>query len=353
MLAKDYECKSEHKVKVTVIIPVYKVEKYLEESVKSVLNQTYSNIKIILVDDGSPDRCPQICEQFAERNNNISVIHKKNGGLSSARNTGLKKVDPDTDYILFLDSDDQLLPDAIEGMLYNAIRAKAEMVIPDQYIKVCEKTGKESLATHFTKSMYNTDPKQFAMNVLMEQGRAWRASALLYSYQAIKTSKAVFPEGHIAEDISFNLMLLAEIENIVFYSNPTLKNLKREESITASFQNDFEKDIWYIDKQAQNFVKMVGKDDLSGQEKVDALLCRNLVMYLFSVMSRKNTMSYQEKVQKSVNLLNHANARNVIRKKHKIPYFESDIKRMAVRFVYFMLRQYQDKVVFKILSLLS
>lgn len=89
---------------VTIIIPVYKVEKYLDDCLISIVNQTYKNLEIILVDDGSPDSCPSLCEQWAENDARIKVIHKKNGGLSSARNAGLKIATGD--FIGFVDSDD-------------------------------------------------------------------------------------------------------------------------------------------------------------------------------------------------------------------------------------------------------
>ncbi|MGN0502455.1 MAG: glycosyltransferase family 2 protein, partial [Ruminococcus sp.] len=90
--------------KFSVIIPVYNVQKYLDECVDSVLNQTYSNFEIILVDDGSTDRSPRICDCYAKKDDRIKVIHKENGGLSSARNCGIRAMTGD--YVLFLDSDD-------------------------------------------------------------------------------------------------------------------------------------------------------------------------------------------------------------------------------------------------------
>ena len=89
---------------VTVIIPVYKTEKYLGDCIKSVVEQTYKNLEIILVDDGSPDNCPVICDEWAKKDSRIKVIHKQNGGLSDARNAGIDK--STGEYILFLDSDD-------------------------------------------------------------------------------------------------------------------------------------------------------------------------------------------------------------------------------------------------------
>ena len=91
---------------ISVIVPVYKVEHYLKECVDSLINQTYKNLEIILVDDGSPDSCPALCDSYAAKDNRVHVIHKTNGGLSDARNTGIKTATGD--YLLFVDSDDKL-----------------------------------------------------------------------------------------------------------------------------------------------------------------------------------------------------------------------------------------------------
>ena len=96
----------------SVIVPVYKVEKYLPACIESVLNQTFSDFELILVDDGSPDRCPQICESFKEKDNRIKVIHKPNGGLASARRAGIQVAGGN--YVFNLDSDDLIEPDTLE-----------------------------------------------------------------------------------------------------------------------------------------------------------------------------------------------------------------------------------------------
>ena len=89
---------------ISVIVPVYNVEEYVEKCVLSIINQTYKNLEIILVDDGSPDRCPQMCDDYAEKDSRIKVVHKKNGGLSDARNAGTGQALGS--YIAFVDGDD-------------------------------------------------------------------------------------------------------------------------------------------------------------------------------------------------------------------------------------------------------
>ena len=99
---------------VSVIIPVYKTERYIRKCIDSVLEQTYSDLQIILVDDGSPDSCPDICDEYVKKDPRCCVIHKSNGGVSSARNAGLDAATGD--YICFVDSDDMLMTDSIETL---------------------------------------------------------------------------------------------------------------------------------------------------------------------------------------------------------------------------------------------
>ena len=100
---------------ISIIVPVYKVEKYLKRCVDSILTQTYQNMEVILVDDGSPDNCGAICDRYKETDNRVVVIHKKNGGLSDARNAGLDIATGE--YIMFIDSDDFVEIDMMESMM--------------------------------------------------------------------------------------------------------------------------------------------------------------------------------------------------------------------------------------------
>ena len=111
---------------ISIIVPVYKVEKYLRRCVDSIINQTYKNLEIILVDDGSPDNCPAICDEYAKKDNRIKVIHKENGGVSSARNEGLKNATGD--FICFVDSDDYVDNNYVEKLL-NGFSDDVDIVI--------------------------------------------------------------------------------------------------------------------------------------------------------------------------------------------------------------------------------
>lgn len=112
---------------VSVIVPIYKVEQYLDKCIKSIVDQTYRDLEIILVDDGSPDSCPKKCDEWAEKDDRIKVIHKQNGGLGFARNSGLDIATGD--YIMFVDSDDYLSLNAIEVMYNRSVRDGSDLVI--------------------------------------------------------------------------------------------------------------------------------------------------------------------------------------------------------------------------------
>ena len=110
---------------ISVIVPVYKAEPYLDQCVQSIVSQTYANLEIILVDDGSPDNCPAMCDAWAEKDSRIRVIHKENGGVSSARNAGLDMATGD--YITFVDADDWIESDMLEFLLHNMFEFKADI----------------------------------------------------------------------------------------------------------------------------------------------------------------------------------------------------------------------------------
>lgn len=110
---------------ISVIVPVYKVEEYLDRCIESIVGQTYTNLEIILIDDGSPDRCPQMCDEWAKKDSRIKVIHKQNGGLSDARNAGMAEAEGE--FISFVDSDDWLASGMIEKLYQALVRDDSDI----------------------------------------------------------------------------------------------------------------------------------------------------------------------------------------------------------------------------------
>lgn len=114
------------KVQLSVIVPVYNVEQYLKQCIDSILNQTFKNFELILVDDGALDSCPQICDNYSKHDDRVKVIHKKNGGLSSARNAGIKVAKGK--FLTFIDSDDWISKNYFEEMMKEQDKYNADII---------------------------------------------------------------------------------------------------------------------------------------------------------------------------------------------------------------------------------
>lgn len=226
---------------VSVIIPVYKVEKYLDRCVGSVVNQTYKNLEIILVDDGSPDKCPKICDDWAKKDNRIKVIHKENGGLSSARNAGLDIATGD--YISFLDSDDSLHIDTIKFSLFECVNTGADIVsfktniVNEKDVVSCD----GDMGNYKTKE-YNND--QILTSFFSgTDGLFMISCAKLYKREIFNNLR--FEYGKLHEDEFIIVELLNKAHKLVVIDKPFYNYLKRDGSITSarnlkSFENSYE-----------------------------------------------------------------------------------------------------------------
>ncbi len=143
-----------NKVKVSVVVPVYKVEKYLERCVNSIIKQSLSELEIILVDDGSPDNCGIMCDSFADKDNRIKVVHKSNGGLSSARNAGINVASGE--YIGFVDSDDDIDINMYEKMYSAALKHKVDFVMCD-YQRILENNNSFNKSLSIDSGFYDKE----------------------------------------------------------------------------------------------------------------------------------------------------------------------------------------------------
>lgn len=193
--------------KVSIIVPVYKVEKYLRTCVDSIIGQTYKNIQLILVDDGSPDLCGALCDEYAKKDGRILALHKTNGGVSSARNYGLQFVTGE--YVTFCDSDDLYEPDWI-GKLVQAIEESAADVAIGNFWKISEDGDYLADSKHETGRIQMNLPEEkmrYCFEKLLTEKHAWEVTSRLFRTEIIRKNELQFCEscGNYAEDLGFAL----------------------------------------------------------------------------------------------------------------------------------------------------
>ena len=211
--------------KISVIIPIYNVADYLPKCIESVINQTYKKLEIILVDDGSPDRCPEICDEYAKKDKRIKVIHKKNGGLSDARNAGLEIAKGE--YISFIDSDDYINEHMYENMLSAIENVDADLCICG-YDRVND-DGEIRSSSHFKNAVLSQND---AFEMLV-QGNVYFIVAWNKLYKRIVFDKLLFRKGKIHEDEFIMHHVYGECNKIVKKKKAYYYYLVRETSITG------------------------------------------------------------------------------------------------------------------------
>jgi glycosyltransferase involved in cell wall biosynthesis len=219
-----------NRILVSIVVPVFRVEKYLDECVQSLIDQTYDYTEIILVDDGSDDGCPGKCDSWARRDTRIRSFHKKNGGLSSARNYGIQYARGD--YILFVDSDDFLQKDALDQCVRTLGTAKCETIIFTYWI-IGENGDNRRLDAEsetFPKNVACTNLE--ALRYLCEdryENYVWR---IFFPLSLWKRNDISFPEGRLFEDIHTTFLIVGASDNIFFLNKRLYNYRSREKSIT-------------------------------------------------------------------------------------------------------------------------
>ena len=193
---------------ISVIVPVYKVEKYLNRCVDSIINQTYKNLEIILVDDGSPDNCGKICDDYAKLDKRIKVIHKKNGGLSDARNAGLSVAKGK--YIGFVDSDDYISENMYEILYKELVKNKAD-------ISICKYIYFKNKIPEFTTDYEITSytNKEAILELIKIKQRKIQDYAWNKLYKRKLFKKIRYPKNFVFEDIGTTYLLFYEAKKII------------------------------------------------------------------------------------------------------------------------------------------
>lgn len=217
--------------KVSIIVPIYKVEKYIHKCIDSILSQTFTDFELILVDDGSPDKCGEICEQYALKDGRIKVIHKENGGLSDARNVGMEYANGI--YTIFVDSDDWIETTMIEKMIklidkYNAdivqvgfyYAYKDYLLYDDRYHSENDKPVVLDNFSLMKELVINERVKNFA----------W---GKLYKTELIKDIS--FEKGVLFEDVFWAHQVMQRVNQYVLSNKPLCYYLQRDDSIVSTY----------------------------------------------------------------------------------------------------------------------
>ena len=211
--------------KISVIVPVYNVEQYLERCVDSIINQTYTNLEIILVNDGSTDNSGKLCDELAKKDERIRVIHKENGGLSDARNRGIDE--SESDLVGFIDSDDYIDSDMYEVLLKNLNNTDADLSMCALY-DVYNNTPEAQVTN---KETWKLSSEQ-AIKMVME-AKILSVTAVNKLYRKSLFTDLKFEVGKIAEDAFIMIKLLDKCEKIVATNEKKYYYVHRENSITT------------------------------------------------------------------------------------------------------------------------
>lgn len=280
---------------ISVIIPIYKVEDYIRRCVDSVLTQTYGNLEIILVDDGSPDKCGEICDEYAAKDKRVVSIHKKNGGLSDARNAGMEVCKGE--YITFLDSDDWVVPDYIER-LYRLLKDTGSDISACSFIKTSDEGAEPDSSPEevrvfsnieaLDKMESNTDI-QLYIQLVVAWGKLYKRSLF---------EGVTYPVGKLHEDEFTTYKVIYRAQRIAITSAQLLYYWQREDSIMgAGFNVRGNLDATEALKERAEFYQQKGLHELGSRASKMAFL-KSLVLNKRSKEIEKP--GYRERLDKNL-----------------------------------------------------
>lgn len=286
---------------VTVVVPVYNTEKYLDRCITSIVNQTYHNLEIILVDDGSPDNCPHMCDEWAKKDNRIKVVHKENQGLGMARNTGIEHARGE--YICFFDSDDYVAVDTIEKSYAAIERTQAEVVLfglssvnsdGDLQISYAPKVGQdvykgEQVQNVFLAELIAPNPKGNGERMFYMS-----ACVMLYSMTVILNCgwRFVSEREIISEDVYSLLSLFRHVNSVAIIPEALYYYRVNEVSVSRRYQKDRYSKIRYFYEACIQLCEQLGYS-----EDVKHRVSKPFLAYTMAAMKQEMAASipYDEK----------------------------------------------------------
>jgi glycosyltransferase involved in cell wall biosynthesis len=278
--------------KISIIVPVYKVEPYIRKCVDSILAQTLTDFELILVDDGSPDNCGEICGNYAKKDYRVKVIHKDNGGLSSARNAGLDIAKGD--FIGFVDSDDWIEPDMYELLYDMCIKNKCEIANCTSIIYFKNKTVKNG--TH-PLTIHN---KNQAMKSMLE-GQLYDEVVWTKLIKRTLLEEIRFPAGLIYEDTAFTYKVIHKSNRVCCIGSPKYHYIKRENSTMDQAIKNIRIDGVLIYDEMYQFIEKYYPELC----ELVALKLANSAMVILNLISfNTNFSKYNKEYSQVANILN-------------------------------------------------
>lgn len=274
-------------VKISILVPVYNVEQYLPRCIESVLTQDFQDWEMILVDDGSPDKCPQICDEYAEKDNRIKVIHKPNGGANSARLTGVEM--SQGAYLMFLDSDDHLLPKAL-SILYNKIGEGYDIVKGNDIrfngdwnkIEKPRFVGKEIWGhKEYLKSVLNYDVLPYLWGGLYKRD--------LFSSNVLRDNQDL----QIGEDWISNISVWNKVDKYIAIDYPVYAYFINDDSMMQKNVISFE----YQKKMKDKIMKYIPTNDCEMCAQVELTFLVSAIKGFFVPELKWNQKIYEEIIQ--------------------------------------------------------
>lgn len=283
-----------NEIKISIIMPVYNVEAYVGKAIESILAQSFTDYEFLIVDDGTPDKSGEICDEYAKKDARIQVIHKENGGAPSARNTAIEMARGK--YVYFLDSDDWAEPDMLSDMYALAEKNEAELVVCGYYIdtyygdrhlseKICVDDRVYTDAQSFREQSY----RYFDRNMLYTP---WNK---LYRMDMIQRYNLRFPDT-LWDDFPFNLSYLFHVERVAFSTNAYYHFIRaRADSETSAYRADMYEKREEEQGWMENLYKEWGICTEETKEMVARRYIERMVGCIANVTSSKCTLSSKER----------------------------------------------------------
>lgn len=305
--------------KISIILPIYGVEKYLPRCMESVFNQTLKDIEIIMVDDESPDTCPQLCDEYAQKDDRVKVVHKKNGGLGYARNSGLDVATGE--YIAFLDSDDFVELDAYE-ILYNAATsANADAVFADSYVECPDGKWEKRQFAKSEKLIEGKALQEFTLDMIaggegVKADRPYPMSVwrLLYKREVIEQNNLRFLSEReiVSEDLPFQVDFFLHAKSVLILPYTFYHYCLNGASLTSTF-----KDVKY---DRFRILYDILKDKVKYIERGYLRVDRFLIYYTrYHIMDMLKATNYTNKIAHVKHIVDDVEWR-VIANEYKLSY---------------------------------